>query len=152
MHPSVRQLWARYRERDGEAPLEPPAVFHFCDNEADADLCASLVAEGRKRATAASVAELELEGIPLPRPGDLAVVSDWHGEAKAIVRTVSVEIRAFGEVDEEFAREEGEGDLTLDWWRSAHRAYYRRVLDGTGAVVDDALAIVCERFELVMRA
>lgn len=148
MHPSVEQLWARYRAANPDAPPEIPPAFHFCDNQEDADICAALVLEGRKRATASSLAELRLAGDPVPKPGNLAIVTDWAGEAKGVICTRSVEIRRFCEVDEDFARAEGEGDGTLFWWRTAHRAYYERVLAGSGQEVDDALEIVCERFEL----
>lgn len=43
--------------------------FHFCDNQKDADICAQLVASGRKRATAPSVAEFELAGDVPPLAG-----------------------------------------------------------------------------------
>jgi uncharacterized protein YhfF len=106
---------------------------------------------GQKRATAASVAELDLTGVPIPQAGDYSIITDWVGNAVAVIRTASVEIRRFGEVDEDFARAEGEGDLTLDWWRAAHQAYYERVLAGSGYIVDPSLDIVCERFELVFK-
>lgn len=152
MHQSVQELWARYRAENPEAPPDVPATFHFCDNEEDADICAALVVAGIKRATAASLAEFSLSGDPLPKPGDFAVITDWAGDPKAIIRTISVEIRRFADVDEEFARTEGEGDGTLAWWRAAHRAYYERVLAGRGPPVDDELEIACERFELVFKA
>jgi uncharacterized protein YhfF len=150
MHPSVELLWSRYRAGHPAAPSAVPTSFHFCDNREDADLCAELVVAGRKRATAASVAELELSGDPVPRVGDYAIVTDWTGRAKAIIRTTSVEIKRFGDVHEDFARMEGEGDLSLQWWRTAHRAYFRRMLAGSDYRVDDELEIVCEKFELVL--
>jgi len=149
MHPSIGQLWASYRAVNADAPVEPPAAFHFCDNRQDADLCLALVLMGAKRATASSLAELRLAGVPTPQPGEFSIVTDWAGEARAIIRTCSVEITRFSEVDEEFARAEGEGDGTLAWWREAHRAYYERVLAGSGHLVDDDLEIACERFKLV---
>ncbi|MFX6330650.1 ASCH domain-containing protein, partial [Acinetobacter baumannii] len=69
-----------------------------------------------------------------------------------VIRTISVDIRRFADVDADFARTEGEGDLTLEWWRAAHRAYYERVLAGSGYTVDDDLLIACERFEVVLLA
>jgi uncharacterized protein YhfF len=87
-----------YRDANPSAPTDVPISFQFCDNREDADFCAALVLAGRKRATAASLAELELSRAPLPRPGDFAVVTDWAGEAQAIIRTTSVEIRRFKEV------------------------------------------------------
>jgi len=152
MDPSVPRLWRRYREIAPSAPADLPVVFHFCDNQRDADTCANLVVAGRKRATASSLVELELAKLPVPDAGDYAVITDWSGEARAVIRTTSVDIRRFGDVDEAFARDEGEGDLTLEWWRAAHRAYYERVLANSGHRVDDDLQIACERFEVVMQA
>lgn len=152
MHRSVMQLWARFREAHPNAPVQTPKSFHFCDNPDDANACAALVREGRKRASAPSVAELLLAGEPLPRRGDLAIVTDWNGEAQAIIRTSSVEIRRFAEVDEDFARAEGEGDGTLSWWRTAHLAYYKRALAGSDYRVDDELEVACERFQLLLLA
>ena len=152
LHSSVKQLWNSYREENLDAPADVPISFHFCDNAKSADLCADLVVAGLKRATAVSLAELELSSAPVPRAGDYAVVTNWAGEAKAIIRTTSVEIRRFNEVDEGFAAAEGEGDGTLDWWRSAHRAYFQRALAGSSYVVDDDLEIACEHFEVLLTA
>lgn len=150
MHPSVGHFWARYRAANPGAPAEVPAIVHFCDNQEDADMCAELVVAGRQSATAPSLAELRRAGDPLPSVGDLAIVTNWAGEAKALIRTCSAEVRSFSEVDEEFAQAEGEGDGSLGWWRTAHRAYYTRTLAGSGQILDDDLAIVCERFELLL--
>lgn len=150
MNPSVVILWKRYRSSNPSAPATLPPSYHFCDNREDADLCAALVVTGRKRATATSLAELGLGGDPLPQIGDFAIVLDWEGRAKAIIRTTSVEIRRFGDIDKTFAAKEGEGDLTLEWWRAAHVAYYKRILAGTAHRVDDDLEIACEEFELVL--
>lgn len=150
MKPSVAALWQRYREIDPSAPADIPAVYHFCDNRQDADGCADLVVAGQKCATASSLAELDLAGIPVPETGDYSVITGWSGEARAVIRTTSVDIRRFGDVDADFARTEGEGDLTLEWWRTAHRAYYERVLAGSSYAADDDLLIACERFEVVL--
>ena len=152
MDPSVPSLWRRYRETEPSAPADLPAVFRFCDNQRDADACADLVVAGRKRATASSLVELERAGLRVPEAGHYAVITDWSGRARAVIRTTSVEIRKFSDVDEAFAIAEGEGDLTLEWWSAAHRAYFERVLADSGHRVDDDLQIACERFEVVMLA
>ena len=148
-HPSVSTLWTAYRAENEGAPELPAAVFHFCDNAEDAAICLDLVLKGKKRATAASLAELELSGSPVPQVGDLSVVTDFDGVAHGIIRTTQVDIRAFDDVDGEFAAAEGEGDGSLEWWRNAHAAYYGRVLSGHGIAVDGNLQIACERFVLV---
>lgn len=126
-------------------------MFHFCDNEVDADICADLVLSGQKRATAASLAELEAGGDTVPQCGDLSIVTRWSGEPVAIIRTIKVTVRKYCDIDAEFAALEGEGDGSLEWWRTAHEAYYRRVLAGTGTDFSGDLMIACEEFELVFR-
>jgi uncharacterized protein YhfF len=62
-----------------------------------------------------------------------------------IVRTTRVELRRFGEVDEPFAWDEGEGDRSLAYWREAHIGY----LASVGITIDDDTPVVLEWFELV---
>lgn len=152
MNDSLRALWSRYRTLNPQVAETPPVSFYFCDNQQDADLCAALVVAGKKRATAASLAELELSRQPVPQAGDLAMVTDWSGKAVAVIQTRSVEIRRLGDVDAEFAAAEGEGDGSLNWWRQAHLAYFSRVLEGTGHKVNDDLLIACEHFDCVLLA
>ncbi|WP_348946516.1 ASCH domain-containing protein [Chitinibacter sp. FCG-7] len=149
MQSSISELWNHYRSLDAAAPAALPLSYCFSDNAEEADALLELILSGRKCATAPSVAELQIAGDPIPKPGDFAIVTDWNGMARAIIRTRAVEIRRFGDVDEDFARIEGEGDQTLGWWREAHRSYYTRVLAGTDHAVDDDLEIVCEQFDLV---
>lgn len=166
-HPSVLAMWHAYQER--RAALAPgsrqtagpslsgtswgePSAWHFCDNPADADECAQLVLEGKKRATSPAVAELALRGDAWPRVGDLHVITNWVGEAQCIIRTVAVTELRFGDVTAEHAALEGEGDGSLEFWRRVHREYYGRVLDGTESVVSDDLLILFEQFEVVFKA
>lgn len=149
---SVSELWACYRGINPEAPLAVPDSYHFCDNQRDADLCAQLVVSGKKRATAPSLAELQLGGEPVPQVGDHAVITDWAGMAVAVIETLSVEIISFGAVDEAFARAEGEGDGTLKCWKAAHQRYYESVLAKSAYHVDDDLQIACVTFKAVLTA
>ena len=152
MSNSVSELWARYLKINPDAPVAVPDSYHFCDNQKDADLCAQLVVNGQKRATAPSLAELELGGEPVPQVGDYAVITNWAGAAVAVIETLAVEIMPFGAVDAEFARAEGEGDGTLEWWKAAHQSYYESVLAGTDYRVDDDLQIACVTFRAVLTA
>lgn len=106
---------------------------------------ALLVRDGPKRATASVLAHYEEEGEPLPLPGAHSVVLDGAGNAVCVIRTTTVETRPFGDVDEGFALDEGEGDRTLAWWRQAHISYFAAI----GTTVTDDTVMVLERFELV---
>jgi uncharacterized protein YhfF len=147
---SARQLWDEYCRVEGlpaDTPLPP--VWHFCDNEAEADECARLVLAGRKRATAPSLWELEHRGEAVPRVGMFDVITAWNGEARAIIRTSRVDIVAFSQVGAEHAAAEGEGDGSLEWWRRIHREYYARVLTDSGCVPTDDMPLVCQYFDVV---
>jgi uncharacterized protein YhfF len=152
LHPSVTTMWRSYRALQGpssDLPTEPPPAWHFCDNQVDADECARLALAGRKRATAHSLWEFKASGEPLPRVGDLYIVTNWAGEAQCIRRTTAVETLPFHAITEAHAAAEGEGDGTLAWWRGAHWAYYQRELGGSGVVATPDMLIVFEHFERV---
>ena len=60
-----------------------------------------------------------------------------------VIRTTELETKPFGEVDEAFAYDYGEGDRTLQWWREHVFAWYARQcqVHGHGALVRDAAAV-----------
>ncbi|HHQ4477738.1 MULTISPECIES: ASCH domain-containing protein [Aeromonas] len=122
---------------------------YFCADAHNANLCASLVVAGRKRATC-SLAYWYLEkGERMPEQGDLLVVTDWSGLPKALVEIVSVTLCPFDEVDAAFAAEEGEGDGSQAWWREAHKAFFEREMKAEGREFDEHATLVLERFRVV---
>jgi uncharacterized protein YhfF len=123
--------------------------FFFDDNERSANQLAALVLAGRKRATAALLWCHEQEFKPLPRPGDLSIVTDFAGAALCVIETSRVDVVPFDEVTEEFASTEGEGDGSLAYWRRAHEAFFGRECKRIGRVPDPRMPVVCERFEVV---
>jgi uncharacterized protein YhfF len=147
--PPIERLIARLRERGVTAPLDAPGIEWFGDN---AKLCAELgdlVRQGVKRASAGLAASWEAEADPLPRAGDVKIVIDWDGEPLAVIEITEVRIQPFDQVDEAFARDEGEGDGTLAWWRQAHRRYFARECARHGLAMTDTMPVVCWRFRLI---
>ena len=110
-----------------------------------------LVLIGRKTATCGSLWEWEAEGKPLPKAGDIWVELDGRGNPVCITETVEVTIRKYNEVDADFAREEGEGNLSLDYWREAHKNYFSRVLRKIGKEFSEDMPLICERFRLIYK-
>jgi uncharacterized protein YhfF len=143
-------MWADYCAAASLPPDAPlPSVWHFCDTQADADECARLVLEGRKRATAPSLWGLMHRGEPVPTVGVLDLVTTWDGEACAIIQTRQVVVVPFSAVPLEHAAAEGEGDGSLAWWRRTHREYYARELAGTPYAPADDMPVVCQYFDVV---
>ncbi len=116
-----------------------------------ADELGALIAAGTKTATCSSLWEWEAEGESIPEPGLLTVVVDGSGRPLGIVETIEVTIRKYNEVDADFAREEGEGDLSLGYWREAHRRFFSRSLPKIGREFSEDMPLVCERFQLIYK-
>lgn len=104
---------------------------------------------GRKTTTCSALWELEAEGEPVPRPGEMSIVLDGNGEPLCVLEMTEVEVRRFDEVDGAFARDEGEGDRSLAYWREAHRRFLARTLPGIGRRFSEDMPLVCERFRVI---
>lgn len=147
---SARAMWGDYLDKHLEdAFVEAPKVIHFCDNETDANECATLVLKGIKRATSPSLLGLQLRNEPLPKIGSFMVITDWDGKAKCIVKTTAVKLKPFFSINEEYARKEGEGDKSLDYWKKTHWDYYTRELAEFNRVPRESMIVVCQEFEKV---
>ena len=151
-HETVKLMWKRYLESIGESPENTKRTFtswYFCDNEEDAKYLAKLVLQGIKRGTASLLSSFEKAGEPVPKAGDLSIVTDWNGIALFIIETCKVTICPFNEVTEEFTRIEGEGDGSLSYWRRVHTDFFSRDLAVDHQRFREDLPVVCEEFELV---
>lgn len=150
VHDSVPQLWEVFVAENAEyEDRELPDSWYFCDNEKDAKVCAKLVQEGIKQATSTSLWWFEKYDETLPEVGDIYIVTDWYGIAKAIIKTVKVEQVAYKDITEEYARIEGEGDKSLKEWKEVHWAYYSREMAEYDESPSEEMIIVCEQFETI---
>lgn len=130
-------------------PVPLPAVS-FGTSPRQADELAALVASGTKQATTSVLAAYRAEAEPVPAVGDVAVVVDGSGLAVCTIRTTSVEVRRYADVDAEHAHAEGEGDRTLSHWRRAHERFLADVCAELDVPFDDDLELVLERFARIV--
>ena len=121
------------------------AAWGFGNDAEMADSLGRLVRDGPKRATTSLFSTYQDDDEPLPTVGDLSVVLDGDGAPMCVIRTVSVEVRPFGQVDERFAWTEGEGDRSLEYWRTEHVRFF----ESEGRPVNDDTPVVLETFELL---
>ena len=143
--PDVEAFWRAFADATGVEALFEAWAFGGDDTPELATELGLLVRDGPKRATTGLLRSYEAEGEPLPVAGGYSVILDGAGQPLCIIRTTRVDTMPFGEVDDEFAWVEGEGDRSLAYWRSAHERFFEA--EGT-PVTDDDL-VVLERFDLV---
>ena len=125
--------------------LRPPA-WAFGATPEQADELLGLVLDGTKTATASSHADYVAEGESLPAPGMLGIVLDGAGHPRALVVTTETRVVPFDEVDADHARDEGEGDQSLEHWRVSHERFFTEHSDG-GFSPD--MPVVLERFSVL---
>jgi uncharacterized protein YhfF len=148
----VAAFWQSFVDSQTDDPT--PRFFeacHFDDNQPSADALAQLVLAGRKRATASLAWTYEAASAPLPKAGDLSVVTNWARVPLCVIETRRVDLVPFDKVCEEFAATEGEGDGSLRQWQAEHWAYFGRECLRIGRSPDPGMPVVCERFEVVFR-
>ena len=121
------------------------------DNSALADELGTLIVQGVKTGTCSAVWEWEAEGNPIPEEGYITIALDGSGEPLCIVETYEISFRKYNEVDADFARAEGEGDLSLDYWRKAHQQYFTRTLSKIDREFTEDMPLVCEKFRVIYK-
>jgi len=152
MKETVHNYWEQFL-----ASLPPASPYRaktyaaegWGDGPAMADELGALIAQGIKTGTCSALWEWEVEGNPVPEAGLITIVLDGRGEPLCIVETVEVSIRQYNEVDADFARAEGEGDLSLNYWREAHRSFFSRVLPKISKEFSEDMPLVCELFRVI---
>lgn len=147
---SARNLWNNFlRDNPENKGSGMPLSFYFCDNKQDADECAALVVKGIKRATATSEWLFLKNNEELPKIGDQYIVTDWDGNARAVIETTKIEKIPFNQITSEFAEIEGEGDKSLAYWKMVHKAYFTREMEAFNEEFDENMILVCEHFKLI---
>ncbi len=145
---TVEEYWKKYKEATGDK-TEKYGAYYFCNNENDAKELAELVVSGKKRATASCAWVFEYESEPIPKEGDICVITDFYGEPKCVVKTTRVDVVPFNEVTAGFAATEGEGDLSLEFWREAHKRFFTMECEEMGREFSEEMPVVCEQFKVV---
>jgi uncharacterized protein YhfF len=100
------------------------------------------VLRGEKIATAGLLEEYEAEG-ERPEPvGSRCALLGYDDEPVAVVEVTESRVLPAAEIDEQFARDEGEGFKTVDDWREAHERFF-------GRPIGPETQIVAVRFRVV---
>ena len=127
------------------------AAEGFGDSPALADELGQLIVRGIKTGTCSALWEWEAEKNPIPQIGLISIVLDGQENPMCIIETIEVFVCRFKDVNEEFAYSEGEGDLSLEYWRKAHTNFFSRVLPKFGREFSEDMPLVCERFKVIYK-
>ncbi|HBL4690433.1 ASCH domain-containing protein [Citrobacter sp. Cs237] len=104
---------------------------------------ADLIKKGIKTASCGSFASY-LQGESAPRIGSYNIILDGQNVPICVTRLLSMRLVRFCDVTEAFARKEGEGDLSLQYWQKEHQRFFTR----EGHFSED-MELIAEEFEVV---
>lgn len=150
----IKYMWNAYLASINETVDDTEKTYDawsFGIGKEMANELAELVVEGKKTATASLHYLYELEGEVIPNIGDHSIILDGEGIAECVIKTVAVDIIPFNQVTAEFAQKEGEGDLSLKYWREGHRDFFTEELKTYEKSFEEDMLVVCEQFEVVLK-
>ncbi|GAL60150.1 hypothetical protein EV102420_30_00370 [Pseudescherichia vulneris NBRC 102420] len=131
---SVESLQAKY----------PNALaWSIGDSVKLANQLADLVVKGKKTASCGSLASYQADSAS-PAVGSYHIILNGNQEPVCVIRMTSLRLVRFCDVDDAFARKEGEGDLSLEYWRTEHQRFFTQ----TGSFSEE-MELVAEEFEVV---
>lgn len=146
------EVWNHYLHSIGESIETTDKTYtswYFDTTEESANELLDLVLIGKKRATASAPWVYEHDNEPLPKVGDYSIVTKWDGKPGAIITTKNIEILPFKDVTADFAAKEGEGDLSLTYWRKVHEKFFTEECSVIGKQFTEDMPVLCEEFEVV---
>jgi uncharacterized protein YhfF len=143
-------FWRSYLEASpGAGDRRYFEAFQFGAGREMANQLSRLVLDGIKTATSDLAWHLEWKGKPLWHVGDEHIVLNGDWLPVSVIRTTELEVRPFCDVDAAFARDYGEGDRTLEWWREHMFAWYASQCREIGVEATEDMPLICERFEVM---
>lgn len=110
---------------------------------------AQLVCQGKKTATTSGYLFYELDNEALPQVGEYNIILDENEQAVCITQTTKVYQTTFAKVDARHALLEGEGDLSLAYWRKVHQDFFTQELAELGEEFSPEFEVICEEFTVV---
>jgi uncharacterized protein YhfF len=148
---SVQNLWESYLatlpEQHVHRLIPMPDAWSFGDGPAMADELGGLVMQGKKTATCSRYL-----GENILEYSTISIVLDGQENPLGVVETFEVTVKRYCDVTAEWAAAEGEGDLSLAYWRNEHWTYFARGAEEGGYEMSDDMPLVCERFRIIFRA
>ncbi|EHG6150310.1 ASCH domain-containing protein [Escherichia fergusonii] len=118
-------------------------AWQMGDSPELANELASLIKKGIKTASCGSYASYQKEEFA-PRIGGYNIILDGQDAPVCVTRLMSMRLMRFCDVTAEFARKEGEGDLSLEYWQREHQRFFTQ----EGHFSED-MELIMEEFEVV---
>ncbi|MCC1485631.1 ASCH domain-containing protein [Winogradskyella immobilis] len=148
---SVSEMWNNFIQSNPEFKNDGiPESDFFHNNEKDANRLAELTLTGKKRASSGLYSLYQQYNADLPSVGTKQIVTDFNGNAKAIIENVSVDTIPFNKISKEYAELDMGTDIEpLEKWKKAHWEFFENFLKESGQKPTEEMLIVAVEFEKI---
>jgi 5-formyltetrahydrofolate cyclo-ligase len=151
MELEIKNYWTEFLKTQERGLEDAHVESSIAGNKEIADELLELYLQGKKTAGSGLVKDYELAGDDLPKSGQFWIILDSSERPRCIVETVRVEVHKFKDIPVEVAKAEGEGDLSVEYWKKAHRDFFSPYLSDWGISNLDEEDVVTEFYELVYK-
>ena len=145
---AVQDFWNAYLatlpEDHSHRFVPLPDAGSFGNTPEMADRLGDLVVRGIKTATCGRYL-----GENILEDGGSSMILDSRDEPLCVVETFEVTVRRYRDIDEAWARAEGEGDLSLAYWRKEHWRFFTQEAESAGYEVSENMLLACKRFRVL---
>ena len=149
--PEIR-YWQEYLQtKPLDMPINPNISASYAGNKDTTDKLLHLYLIGKKTAGSSLVQDFISAGDRLPQIGNFWILLDSQDVPRCILRTERVVFNKFNNVSEEISQAEGEGDLSLDYWRKTHKFFFSPFLEQWGLNNIEDATVVTEFFKIVYK-
>ncbi len=151
LKPHELAYWEKYLQTlpKEQRPQDAFVTTGYAGTPEITDQLLELYLSGKKVAGSSIVEDFLSAGDPPPKVGNYWILLNSQAQPGCILRTEKTVINKFKEVPIEIAIAEGEGDLTLEYWKRVHLELYSPFLESWGIDDIDKASVITEFFKIV---
>jgi aminoglycoside 6'-N-acetyltransferase I len=142
------EFWERFLEKHEEYKNADYTVWSFGHTENLANTLLAFVREGKKTGTSSALELYDMDE-KVPEVGELSIITSGNGLPGCIIQTQEIRRKKFKDITSEEASLEGEGDLSLEYWKEVHEAFFRLEYAEKGMDFSEQIPVIFERFAMI---
>jgi uncharacterized protein YhfF/ribosomal protein S18 acetylase RimI-like enzyme len=144
----IEEYWDNFIKKNPGYVNSKYETWSFGYGDYQANKLIGYVKQGIKTGTS-SAHDLYDETEKKPEKNEISIITYGNGVPGCIIKTIEIRNKKFHEINEEEAKSEGEGKLTLDYWREVHEHFFRKEYDEMGKEFSYNIPVIYEKFELI---
>lgn len=146
---AVEKFWNEFlKDTSRDMSLPCPESFSFGGDKKMSNELLNLVIKGKKTATSSALPAYKAENQPIPKVGDLSILTDYDGVPYCVLENTDVSLIEFDKMTFDICKLEGE-DTCLESWKDKHIEFFKAEATECGYVFSEKMTVVFEKFRVL---